>query len=59
MSAPYPEEDEDFYAWGGDPEPCPTCKGQGTVNPLTAPARMVCMGTALCPDCDGSGEFDW
>lgn len=59
MSAPYPEEDEDFYEWGADHEPCPTCRGRGTVNPLTAPDRMFVTGTTLCPDCDGSGEFDW
>lgn len=42
-------------------EPCPTCKGRKTVNPLTAPDRpgFLCLGTTLCPDCDGSGLFDW
>ena len=42
------------------PEQCPTCKGRGTVNPLTAPNRpdFFCVGTTQCPDCDGSGEFD-
>lgn len=41
------------------PDPCPTCKGRGTINPLTAPAGTVVLGTTICPDCDGTGEFDW
>jgi DnaJ-class molecular chaperone len=35
---------------------CPTCKGKGTVNPLTAPAGFFCAGTTDCPHCDGTGE---
>lgn len=35
---------------------CPTCKGGGTVNPLTAPSDFFCVGTDDCPTCDGSGE---
>lgn len=38
-------------------EQCPTCKGRGTVNPLTAPKDFFCTGTTECPDCDGSGEI--
>lgn len=36
---------------------CPTCKGSGTVNPLTAPADFFCAGTTDCPHCDGTGEI--
>lgn len=36
---------------------CPTCKGKGTVNPLTAPDDFFCTGTTDCPTCDGSGEI--
>lgn len=36
-------------------EICPTCMGRGTVNPLTAPKDFFCVGTADCPDCDGTG----
>ncbi len=43
------ENDDDFV--------CPTCKGDGTVNPLTAPAGFFCVGTTDCPTCDGSGEI--
>lgn len=44
-------EDEDL------PEPpCPTCKGDGTVNPLTAPQGHFSVGTEQCPTCEGSGE---
>lgn len=35
---------------------CPTCKGSGTVNPLTAPSGFFCTGTTDCPTCDGIGE---
>lgn len=55
------ELDEDFYGPADPPDRCPTCDGRGTVNPLTAPERpgFFCVGTTLCPDCEGSGEFDW
>lgn len=36
---------------------CPTCRGKGTVNPLTAPDGFFCAGVADCPTCDGSGEI--
>jgi DnaJ-class molecular chaperone len=36
---------------------CPTCKGRGTVNPLTAPKNFVCFATTDCPTCDGTGEM--
>lgn len=36
---------------------CPTCKGRGTVNPITAPADFFCVGTTECPHCDGTGEI--
>lgn len=36
---------------------CPTCKGRGTVNPLTAPKDFFCAGVADCPHCDGTGRF--
>jgi DnaJ-class molecular chaperone len=35
---------------------CPTCKGRGTVNPLTAPEGFFCVSTIDCPTCDGTGE---
>ena len=37
-------------------EKCPTCKGRGTVNPLTAPPGMFVVSIADCPMCDGTGE---
>lgn len=40
-----------------DDDSCATCKGRGTVNPLTAPAGYFCTGTTDCPDCDGSGSI--
>jgi DnaJ-class molecular chaperone len=36
---------------------CPTCRGSGTVNPLTAPQGHFCVGTTDCPTCDGFGEI--
>jgi DnaJ-class molecular chaperone len=43
-----------------DDDTCHTCNGRGTVNPLTPPERLprdfFCVGTTLCPDCDGSGK---
>lgn len=44
-------EDEDCFS-------CPTCKGRGTVNPLTSPVFCAgIMDCPDCPDCDGSGEI--
>ena len=40
-----------------EPEPCPTCKGRGVVNPLTAPDWFFCVGSTDCPACDGTGEL--
>jgi DnaJ-class molecular chaperone len=45
------DEEEDDYFW------CPTCRGKGTVNPLTAPPDFFCVGTTDCPTCDGTGEI--
>lgn len=39
-----------------EPQPCPICKGRGTVNPLTAPNDFFCVSTTDCPACDGAGE---
>ena len=36
---------------------CPTCRGRGTVNPLTAPKDFFCVGPTECPHCDGTGEI--
>lgn len=36
---------------------CPTCKGTGTVNPLTAPKGFFCVSSTDCPHCDGLGEI--
>lgn len=44
--------DDNLEPW---PE-CPTCKGRGTVNPLTAPEGFFCVSTTDCPMCDGTGE---
>lgn len=43
------DDDRDFA--------CPTCKGRGTVNPLTAPAGFFCVSTTDCPMCDGTGRL--
>ena len=55
----YEPEDDSYME--PDPEfeavPCPTCKGQGVVNPLTAPSWFLCVSTTTCPACDGTGEF--
>jgi DnaJ-class molecular chaperone len=54
------DDDDGTYADPLEPdEPCPTCKGRGTINPLTAPAGTFVVGTTTCPDCDGTGIFDW
>lgn len=47
----YDGDDDDYEML-----PCPTCRGDGTVNPLTAPAGYVCFVTTECPTCDGTGE---
>jgi hypothetical protein len=39
-----------------DDPPCPTCKGRGTVNPITAPKGFFCVGSVDCPTCDGTGD---
>lgn len=41
----------------GDDFKCPACNGNGTVNPLTAPAGFFCVSTTECPACDGTGEI--
>lgn len=49
--------DQDHWYDDDDDEPkCLTCRGRGAVNPLTAPPSFQCTGTAVCPDCDGTGE---
>jgi DnaJ-class molecular chaperone len=49
----YYEEEES----ASDDDQCPTCKGSGTVNPLTAPRGHFCTGVSDCPTCDGSGQI--
>lgn len=34
---------------------CPTCRGAGTVNPLTAPHGFLAITTTTCPTCEGIG----
>lgn len=41
---------------GERPDPCPTCRGVETINPLTAPADVLCMLIEQCPTCEGTGE---
>lgn len=36
---------------------CPTCRGRGTVNPLTAPDDFFCASTTTCPHCEGTEEL--
>lgn len=50
------DDDEEFSDVDYDFVRCPTCKGAGTVNPLTAPRGFFCAVTTTCPDCEGSGE---
>ena len=50
------DEFEDYLDSLPEDEQCPTCKGRGTVNPLTAPDWFFCVGTTECPTCDGTGE---
>lgn len=53
-------EDDDFdldEAQDDDFDECPTCKGSGWVNPLTAPAGFFTATTTTCPHCDGTGRF--
>lgn len=52
---------EEIDERGEEDEPCPTCRGQKTINPLTAPDRpgLLVLGTEICPDCEGSGTFDY
>jgi DnaJ-class molecular chaperone len=53
---------QDYYDDGYDDDhewrDCPTCKGRGTVNPLTTglPEDFLCLSTTTCPRCEGSGE---
>lgn len=54
--AELPDEFYDRDDDGEDWPPCPTCKGSGTVNPLTAPQGFVCFVVTECPTCDGTGE---
>lgn len=42
------------YRQGLDDQ-CPTCRGAGTVNPLTAPPRFLALSTTQCPTCEGLG----
>lgn len=57
-----PEEEAGDDGMEPDPEfesiPCPTCKGRGTVNPLTTPDWHFCTSTTTCPTCEGTGEFE-
>lgn len=48
--------DDDFE----EDQECPTCRGKGTVNPLTPnlPEGFLCLGTDTCPRCEGSGRWD-
>ena len=43
------DEDQDLIQ-------CPSCRGTGYVNPLTAPSGFFCATTTQCPTCDGTGE---
>lgn len=52
-----PCEEDCSYAPFGEDERCPTCKGHGTINPLTAPEGFFCAGLTDCPTCDGIGRF--
>lgn len=53
-------DDDDYESFPVEPRPediCPTCKGSGTINPLTAPPGFFCAVPTTCPDCDGTGEM--
>lgn len=47
--------DEDEAPEGFDQ--CPTCRGDGTVNPLTAPRFHFAAGVSDCPTCGGDGRI--
>lgn len=53
-----PRDDDDCDDWCDDEEwpECPTCRGSGFVNPLTAPPTFFCVGTTECPTCEGTGD---
>ena len=42
------------YSEGLDDQ-CPTCRGAGTVNPLTAPRGFLAVTITQCPTCEGLG----
>lgn len=43
-----------FGTWCDTPQ-CSTCKGVGSLNPLTAPPHILCLSTMTCDDCGGTG----
>ena len=57
MSEDFDPYEEDFWRdFDCEPE-CPTCRGTGIVNALTAPKDMpyFVASHADCPHCDGAG----
>lgn len=51
------DNEDDFYEGIEEGMDCPTCRGNGTVNPLTAPPNYPVFTTTTCPTCDGTGSF--
>lgn len=50
-------EDFEFEPEEDDLDACPTCRGSGVVNPLTAPPGFFTAVTTECPHCDGTGRI--
>jgi hypothetical protein len=52
------DHENDFHEQDDESaDECPVCHGRETINPLTAPDGVFCIGTTECPLCDGLGRI--